>query len=157
MHSSTADTTKRINEYIEICIQEMHDDNDRQNATLPLLPHLKAFLPIFRKLVLHLHAVKGHANFRDIINEIKLGHLDDDPELENYTKDEIQGLKDLTSYMGSKSFSCIHCQMAKIRAKKHRNPSGQLPPAFPEGPMATGYMDTSTVHSLSVQIKQDTH
>jgi hypothetical protein len=138
---ATSDTASQINKYIETCINELHDETDSKNATIPFLPHLKSFLPEFRRLILHLHAVKGHANFRNIMLEIKSGHLDDDPELAKYSKEEIEGIKYLTSYVGHQTFSCIDCQMAKLRAKAHHHPKSSSLPPFPEGPFATGFMD----------------
>jgi hypothetical protein len=94
-----------INKDVNILIDEQLDADDAADAATQLLPSLKAMLPVYRKFILHMHAIKGHLNFRELISNIQTGYHDDDPELLPYSAEEIEGLKALTHYVGARSFS----------------------------------------------------
>ena len=132
--------TCQINTDIAININEIQDEDNVDNATTPILQHLKAMLPEYRRLILKMHAVNGHRNFAQLINDIQKGHHDEDPELSHYLPDELEGIKFLASCVGAKTFSCIHCHTTKIRANRHVK-VGSASMQQPTGPMATGYMD----------------
>ena len=113
------EVTCKINEDIAANINNIQDNEDEVNAAAPILPHLKAMLPEYRRLILKMHAVYGHRNFAQLIRDIQKGHHDDDPELSHYLPDELEGIKFLAGCVGAKTFSCMHCQITKIRANKH--------------------------------------
>ena len=64
--------TCQINTDITANINEIQDEINVTNATAPILPHLKAMLPEYRRLILQMHAVNGHRNFAQLINDHSL-------------------------------------------------------------------------------------